>query len=82
MQAIENLKRFTIVGTLEQLDAFEHAIQQRYGIRSRMGHARNNPTYPRFAQQPATVQDRLRELCQEDMMIYEAFAERPARTAQ
>jgi len=28
------------------------------------------------------VQDRLRELCQEDMMIYEAFAERPARTAQ
>ena len=82
LQAIENLKRFTIVGTLEQLDAFQHAIQQRYGIRSRMGHARNNPTYPRFAQQPAAVQDRLRELCQEDMMIYEAFAERPARTAQ
>jgi hypothetical protein len=81
LQAIDNLKRFTIVGMLEHLDAFEHAIQQRYGIHTRMGHARNNPTYPRFAQQPPPVQDRLRELCQEDMMIYEAFAGRPARTA-
>ena len=75
LQAIDNLKRFAIVGTLEQLGAFEHAIQQRYGIRTRMGHARNNPIYPRFAQQPPAVQDRLRELCHEDMMIYEAFAE-------
>jgi hypothetical protein len=81
-QAIDNLKRFTIVGTLEHLEAFEHAIQQRYGIHTRMGHTRNNPTYPRFAQQPPAVQDRLRELCQEDMMIYEAFAERPPQTAQ
>jgi len=77
MQAIENLKRFTIVGTLERLGAFEQALRQRYGIRARIGHARNNPTYPRFAQQPPAVQDRLRELCQEDMMIYEAFAEAP-----
>jgi hypothetical protein len=82
LQAIDNLQRFTVVGTLEHLDAFEHAIQQRYSIRTRMGHVRNNPTYPRFAQQPAAVQDRLRELCQEDMMIYEAFAERPAQAAQ
>jgi hypothetical protein len=74
LQAIDNLKRFTIVGTLERLGAFEHAVQQRYGIRARIGHARNNPTYPRFAQQPSAVQDRLRELCREDMMIYEAFA--------
>lgn len=82
LQAIDNLKRFTIVGTLEHLDAFEHAIQQRYGIRTRMGHARNNPAYPRFAQQPPAVQDRLRELCQEDMTIYEAFAGRSAQAAQ
>ena len=75
LQAIDNLKRFTIVGTLEHLGAFEHAIQQRYGIRTRMGHARNNPSYPRFAQQPPAVQERLRELCHEDLMIYEAFAE-------
>ena len=79
MQAIENLKRFTIVGTLERLGAFEQAIRQRYGIRARMGHARNNPTYPRFAQQPPAVQERLRELCREDMMIYEAFAEASPR---
>jgi hypothetical protein len=78
LQAIDNLKRFTIVGTLEHLDAFEHAIQQRYGIHARMSHARNNPAYPRFAQQPPRVQDRLRELCQEDMTIYEAFAGRSA----
>src|SRR5688572_22133951 len=79
LQALDNLKRFTIVGTLEHLDAFEHAIQQRYGIHTRMGHARSNPTYPRFAQQPPAVQDRLRELCQEDLMIYEAFAPRTAQ---
>jgi hypothetical protein len=70
-------KRFAIVGTLEQLGAFEQAMQRRYGIRTRIGHARNNPSYPRFAQQPAIVQDRLRELCREDMMIYEAFAGSP-----
>ena len=81
LQAIDNLKRFAIVGTLEHVDAFEHVIQQRYGIHTRMGHARNNPTYLRFAQQPPAVQDRLRELCREDMMIYEAFAEKSARTA-
>jgi hypothetical protein len=74
MQAVDNLRRFTIVGTLEQLDGFERAIRQRYDIRSRMGHARSNPAYPRFAEQPAAVQERLRELCREDMMIYEAFA--------
>ena len=56
----------------------EHAIEQRYGIDTRMGHARKNPTYPRFAQQPPAVQDLLRELCQHDMMIYEAFAEEVA----
>jgi hypothetical protein len=75
LQAIDNLKRFTIVGTLERLGAFEQAIQRRYGLRTRMGHARNNPAYPRFAQQPRAVQDRLRELCREDVMIYQAFAE-------
>lgn len=82
LQAIDNLKGFTIVGTLEHLGAFEDAIQQRYGVRSRMGHARSNPTYPRFAQQPPAVQDRLRELCHEDLMIYEAFAERSPRIDQ
>ncbi|HKP25941.1 MAG TPA: hypothetical protein VJV39_18880 [Dongiaceae bacterium] len=82
LQAIDNLKRFTIVGTLEQLGAFEEAIRRRYGIRARIGHARSNPTYPRFSEQPSTVQDRLRELCREDMMIYEAFAETPPHLAQ
>lgn len=80
--AIDNLKRFAIVGTLEHLGAFEHAIRQRYGLHAPIGHARNNPGYPRFAEQPPAVQDRLRELCREDMMIYEAFAEQSSRIHQ
>jgi len=82
LQAIENLKRFTIVGTLEQLGAFEQAIRRRYGIRARIGHARSNPTYPRFGEQPVAMQDRLRALCREDMTIYQAFAESSSRLAQ
>jgi len=82
LQAIENLKRFTIVGTLEQIGAFEQGIRRRYGIRARIGHARSNPAYPRFGEQPSAVQDRLRELCREDMTIYEAFAEPSSRLAQ
>ncbi|HET6158837.1 MAG TPA: hypothetical protein VFE34_10865 [Dongiaceae bacterium] len=81
-QAIENLKRFTIVGTLECLSEFERAIQRRYGVRAAAGHLRNNAGYPRFAEQPAEVQDRLRELCQEDMMIYESVTKPQALAAQ
>jgi hypothetical protein len=80
--AIENLSQFAIVGTLEHLGDFETAIQQRYGVRSSVGHLRNNPTYPKFGEQPTLVQDRLRELCQEDMMIYERFVKEPPLTSQ
>lgn len=72
-QAIENLHRFAIVGTLEHVQAFENILRLRYGVRRRIGHARSNPDYPRYAQQPPAIQRRLCELCREDMMIFEAF---------
>jgi hypothetical protein len=74
-EAIKNLRTFAIVGTLERLGDFERAIRHRYGITSKIGHLRKNPIrdYPKFAEQPPQVQDSLRELCQEDMAIYETF---------
>jgi hypothetical protein len=74
--AIRNLETFTIVGTLERLAEFEAAVRQRYGIKSSIGHFRKSPRpdYPRFAEQPAEVQERLRELCEPDMAIYQRFA--------
>jgi hypothetical protein len=77
--AIDNLGRFAIVGTLERLKDFEAAIQQRYGIKSAIGHQRKTPRpgYLKFADQPREVQERLLELCEADMIIYERFAPKP-----
>ena len=79
--AIENLERFTIVGTLEHLKDFETVIARRYGIRNTIGHLKKSPRpgYPKFADQPAEIQDRIRELCEADLAIYERFV--PARQA-
>lgn len=77
--AIDNLGRFAIVGTLERLKEFEAAIQQRYGVKSSIGHERKSPHpgYLKFADQPREVQERLLELCEADMIIYERFAPKP-----
>jgi hypothetical protein len=77
--AIDNLSRFAIVGTLEHLREFEEAVQQRYKRRFSIGHLRKNPKagYPKFSDQPSQVRDRLLELCQEDIAIYERFSKQP-----
>lgn len=77
--AIANLEKFTIIGTLERLKDFESAIRQRYGIKNTIGHLRKSPRpgYLKFADQPADVQERLLELCEPDMAIYERFAPKP-----
>ena len=77
--AIDNLGRFAIVGTLERLKDLEAAIQQRYGIKSAIPHHRKSPRpgYLKFAEQPREVQERLLEMCEADMIIYERFAPKP-----
>jgi hypothetical protein len=77
--AIANLSQFAIVGTLEHIDEFQRAMQSRYGIKSSIRHLRKNPkaSYPKFADQPTEVQDRLRELCEHDSTIYERFLTKP-----
>lgn len=79
-EAIHNLRKFAIVGTLEQLKNFEAAVRQRYGIRKKsIEHLRKSPRpgYLKFADQPAQIQERLLELCAPDIAIYERFAPRP-----
>jgi malonyl CoA-acyl carrier protein transacylase len=73
--AIANLRSFAIVGVLENLQGFENAVQQRYGVRSAIGHHNRNPSsgYPKFNEQPKELQNRIRELCQPDVKIYETF---------
>jgi hypothetical protein len=78
-EAIRNLEKFTIVGTLERLKDFQEAVRQRYALKSSIGHLRKSPRpdYRRFADQPREVQERLLELCEPDIMIYERFAPKP-----
>lgn len=79
-EAIHNLRKFAIVGTLEQLKDFEAAVRQRYRIKKKsIGHLRKSPRpgYLKFAEQPAHIQERLLELCEPDMAIYERFASKP-----
>lgn len=75
-KAIHNLEKFKIVGTLEQLKDFQGEIRQRYGVKSTIGHLRKSPRpgYLKFADQPSGIQERLLELCEPDMLIYEHFA--------
>jgi hypothetical protein len=75
-KAMHNLEKFKIVGTLERLKDFEAEIRQRYGVKSRIEHLRKSPRpgYLKFSDQPSSIQERLLELCQPDMLIYERFA--------
>ncbi len=78
-EAIDNLSRFAIVGTLEHLAAFEEAIRRRYKVDFSIGHLRKSPKagYPKFAEQPPQIRDRILELCREDLAIYDRFATEP-----
>jgi hypothetical protein len=80
---IENLEEFAIVGILEHLRDFEAAVQQRHGITGRIGHLRKSPRpgYVKFADQPVGLQDRILEMCEADLTIYERFAPK-AQTQQ
>jgi hypothetical protein len=53
--------------------------RQRYKTRFSIGHLRKNPKagYPKFSDQPSQVRERLMELCQEDIAIYERFSKQP-----
>ncbi|HET6618945.1 MAG TPA: sulfotransferase family 2 domain-containing protein [Dongiaceae bacterium] len=77
--AMTNLSKFAVVGTLERLDEFEEAIRARYDIKSSIDHLRKSPKpgYLKFADQPREVQDRILELCRGDLDIYERFSKQP-----
>jgi len=70
--AIDNLKKFALVGCLERLDSFVSRFEARYGVKLDVPRLQTNPAAP--SQQAAQINDTLRErvaeMCRADMLVY------------
>lgn len=74
--AIDNLSRFDLVGSLDDLPAFEKGIRQELGVRVRVGHEnanRKSPTYSKYMNSPE-VRAQVEKLCAPDIAVWNAVA--------
>lgn len=71
--AIGNMKKFHLVGCLEQLDQFVEQFQQLYGSRLQIATKNKNPLSKRDQQQLVSdeIMEKVRELCQPNFAIYD-----------
>ncbi|MEL7129912.1 MAG: hypothetical protein AAGK23_10210 [Pseudomonadota bacterium] len=80
-QAIAVLKRFTLVGFLEDMDAFGQAFQKRFGVPLETEALNRNPASmaERDAELTQPLRDRIEALCAPDLALYEALREHVSR---
>jgi hypothetical protein len=80
--ATENLKRFTLVGCLDELPRFVTGFENCFGRRLSIGHRRKNPAdkAQKSAEVTPAVIRRIEEICRYDMEIY-AFAKANCQTS-
>lgn len=73
-RSIANLEKFSVLGTLENLDAFLARFRQRFGCRLAVRHINRNPKshHDGRADIPADVRRRVQTMCEPDLEIYEA----------
>lgn len=71
--AAANLKRFSVVGVLEELDSFAAAFRRRFGVSLRIPRRNSNPV-PRRAREEMVaegVRRKVEELCRPNRAVYE-----------
>lgn len=73
-RAIENLSRFSVVGTLDNLAALQRDCERVLGIRLEVGHSRMNPrsTAEQQAEITPEIDAHVRALCEPDRYVYDA----------
>ncbi len=71
--AIDNLSRFAVVGTLEDLDGFARRFQAHFGVRPSFGRAMVNPVSrdERQRQVNRSIRARIEQLCAPNLDLYE-----------
>lgn len=71
-RAVENLGKFSVVGFLDDLDAFAAGIRREFGFRPRIGHRnRNVATDPAASQTLSpTLRRRIEEICAPDLEVF------------
>lgn len=70
--ALDNLRRFAVIGFLDDLDHFADTMAERFGKRPAIGHTNRNPAPEKSRQRAldAALHERIVELCAADMEIY------------
>jgi len=71
-KAKSNLKKFEVVGFLEDLEQFETKFKDRFGAGLRIGNINRGPKSKAFVKGVITeaMEDRIREICRPDLEIY------------
>lgn len=72
-RAIENLKKFGIVGFLEDLDSFSRKFYDRFQVNLKIGKKNQNPApkYNRKSTITTDLLEKITEICQPDIQVYE-----------
>lgn len=72
-KAIENLKKFTVVGCLERLDVFVQQLEQLNNIKFNIGTTNINPLDKSKQREQISdeIMEKVEKICQPDMKIYE-----------
>jgi len=70
--AISNLRKFTIAADIQ---SFSEAFKRVYSIDLNLRNENKNPAtdYPRLHDQPKNIQDKIYEICEPDIKIYDAI---------
>jgi hypothetical protein len=76
-RAVENVGRFDVVGTLEDVGAFTTAVRRVLGMRLFVGRSNKSPAPGELKRRMLTdeVTSRIREICAPDIEIYESLGE-------
>lgn len=73
-QAIDNLKKFSLVGFLDRLDDFAEEYEQQFGVKLRIKKMNKNPLTQNQQQELISpeIRQKVMEICGPSMAVYEA----------
>lgn len=80
-QAIENLKKFALVGVLERLDVFKHQFEKRYGVKLNISIKNINPLAKTHQKDQITeeIRRKVENICRPDLEVYNYLLSRVLR---
>lgn len=76
-RAIDNLKKFKVVGCLEEMDTFIQSYKMRFNISLNVRHKNKNPRPEGYANKIITseIRSRIEKICEPDMEIFRFMRE-------